>query len=174
MSLPGSQRVAGTDGNDFSHRERVAEHYKISVETKPRFRLCIYLHFGVALLVIAQLLSVHFELFPNLNIPKPDPWEYVWLLTLIPSIAGLLSMKKNDVWLMNIFFRGTVLLGLSTIMTAIIFNLSDLFTLASLTKISVIISYVFLIVMVQIHAISLYMANILLHSWQQNKSTKKN
>ena len=83
-------------------------------------------------------------------------------------------MKKNDVWLMNIFFRGTVLLGLSTIMTAIIYNLSDLFTLASLTKISVIISYVFLIVMVQIHAISLYMANILLHSWQQNKSTKKN
>lgn len=174
MSLPGSQRAVGTDGNDFSHRERVADHYKISVETKPRFRSLIFLHFGLALLVIVQFLTYHLDLLPKSNIPKPDPWEYIWLLTLIPSISGLLSLKKNDVSLMKIFFRGTVLLGLGTIMTAIIFNLSDLFTIASLKQTSVVISYIFLIIMVQIHAISLYMANILLHSWQQNKSTKKN
>ncbi|CAF1511010.1 unnamed protein product, partial [Rotaria sordida] len=28
MSLPGSQRVTGTDGSDFQHRERVATHYR--------------------------------------------------------------------------------------------------------------------------------------------------
>ena len=45
MSLPGSQRIVGTDGSDFQHRERIATHYRISAETKTRLRLLIYLHF---------------------------------------------------------------------------------------------------------------------------------
>ena len=37
-------------------------------------------------------------------------------------------MNRNHVFLMKIFFRGTVTFGLGTIMTTIILNLSNLFT----------------------------------------------
>ena len=90
---------------------------------------------------------------------------------------------------MKVFFRGTVIFGLGTIMTTIIFNLSNLFTFNKLKHNHqleevepqtflgfplLVLWYIFLIIMVQIHVFSLYMANVLLHSWQQYKSTKHN
>ncbi|CAF1552487.1 unnamed protein product [Rotaria magnacalcarata] len=189
MSLPGSQRVAGTDGSDFHHRERIAEHYRVSIETKPRLRILIYLHFVLALLVLFQLVTYHVPLIKTVKTPRPHLWQYIWIMTILPSICGLLSMNKNHLFLMKLFFRGTVTLGLGTIMTTIILNLSDLFTFKKLKSNHhldevepqtflgfplLILWYIFLIIMVQIHAFSLYMANILLHSWQQYKSTKRN
>ena len=188
MSLPGSQRVAGTDGSDFQHRERIAQHYHTSLESKSRLRLLIYLHFGLALLVLFQVVTYHLPLISSFNTPRPHLWQYIWLLTLIPSICGLISMKKNHIFLMKVFFRGTVTFGLGTIMTTIIFNLSDLFTYNKLKTNNqlddvepqtfrgfplLVLWYIFLIIMVQIHAFSLYMANVLLHSWQQYKSNKQ-
>jgi len=98
-------------------------------------------------------------------------------------------MNKNHILLMKIFFRGTVTFGLGTIMTTIIFNLADLFTYKKLKTNQqlddvesqtflgfplLVLWYIFLIIMVQIHAFSLYLANLLLHSWQQYKPIKKN
>lgn len=188
MSLPGSQRVEGTDGNDFEHRERVATHYRVSAETKIRLRLLIYLHFVLALLVFFQILTYHLPLIPTITTPRPHLWQYVWLLTVIPSLCGLLAMNRNHVFLMKVFFRGTVTFGLGTIMTTIILNLSDLFTYKKLKTNHqleevepqtfhgfplLVLWYIFLIIMVQIHAFSLYMANVLLHSWQQYKPNKQ-
>jgi hypothetical protein len=185
MSLPGSQRVAGTDGSDFQHRERIATHYHVSLETKSRLRLLIYLHFVLALLVLFQIITYHLPLITTIKTPQPHLWQYIWLLTIIPSICGLISMNKNHIFLMKIFFRGTVTFGLGTIMTTIILNLSDLFTYNKLKANHqladvepqifhgfslLVLWYIFLIIMVQIHAFSLYMANVLLHSWQQHKS----
>jgi len=189
MSLPGSQRVAGTDGSDFQHRERIAPHYRSSVETKFRLRLLIYLHFVLAFLVLFQVITYHIPLIKTMNIPRPHLWQYIWLFTILSSICGLISMNKNHIFLMKVFFRGTVTIGLGTIMTTIILNLSDLFTYKQLKTNHqlddiepqtflgfplLIFWYIFLIIMVQIHAFSLYMANVLLHSWQQYKSTKQN
>jgi len=189
MSLPGSQRVIGTDGSDYQHRERIAPQYRLSAETKSRFRLLIYFHFLLALLVIFQILTYHIPLITKFTIPRPHLWQYIWLISVLASICGLLSLKKNSILLMKIFFRGTVLFGLGTIITTIIFNLSELFTFKKLkTKHQLdeiepqtflgfpllVLWYIFLIITVQIHAYSLYMANVLLHSWQQYKSTKTN
>ena len=181
MSLPGTKRATGTDGNDFEHRERIAEHYRISSETKPRLRLLIYLHFILALLVFVQLITYHLPGLTTRKIPQPDLWQYAWLLTVIPSICGLMSLNRNDVFLLKIFFRGTVTLGLGTIMTTIILHLTDLFNYRTVNPQSptfhgfplLILWCVFLIIMVQIHAFSLYLANILLNSWQQYKSKKQ-
>ena len=185
MSLPGSQRVTGTDGSDFQHRERIAEHYRVSIETKPRLRLLIYLHFVLALLVFAQIITYHIPLIKTFKTPQPHLWQYVWLITIIPSICGLISMHKNHIFLMKVFFRGTVLFGLGTIMTTIILNLSDLIAyIKSETNGTesqmflgvplLLFWYIFLIIMIQIHAFGLHMANVLLHSWGQKKSTKRN
>ena len=189
MSLPGSQRVTGTDGSDFQHRERVASHYHVSVETKSRLRVLIYLHFLLAFLVLFQVVTYHVPLITTLTTPRPHLWQYAWLMTIIPSVCGLMAINKNDVRLMKVFFRGTVLFGLGTIMTTIILNLSELFTFNKLKQNHqldnvepqtflgfplLVLWYIFLIITVQIHAFSLYMANVLLRSWQQYKSTKQN
>ncbi|CAF0849256.1 unnamed protein product [Adineta steineri] len=189
MSLPGSQRIAGTDGSDFQHRERIAPHYRISTETKSRLRILIYLHLLLACLVFFQILTYHLPFITTLNIPRPHFWQYVWLITVLPSICGLLSMNRNDSFLMKTFFRGTVIFGLGTILTTIILNLSELFTFKKLKTNHqleevepqtflgfplLVLWYIFLIITVQIHAFSLYMANILLHSWHQYKPAKQN
>jgi hypothetical protein len=189
MSLPGSQRAVGTDGNDYQHRERIAPHYRLSAETKTRFRLLIYLHFLLAVLVLFQILSYHLPLVPAFNIPRPHLWQYVWLLSVLGSIFGLLALNRNHVLLMKLFFYGTIIFGLGTIITTIRLNLSELFTFKKLKNNHqldeiepqtffgfplLVLWYIFLIITVQIHAYSLYMANVLLHSWQQYKSSKQN
>lgn len=189
MSLPGSQRAVGTDGSDFAHRETIASHYRVSAETKLRLRVLIYLHFVLAALVLFQIVGYHMPLITTVTMPRPHLWQYLWLVTIVPSTCGLLAMSKNHVTLMKVFFRGTVLFGLGTIMTTIIFNLSDLFTFKRLKSNNqldeaepqtflgfplLVLWYIFLIIMVQIHAFSLYMANVLLHCWQQHKSVKRN
>ena len=188
MSYAGAQRVTGTDGNDFKHRETIAAHYQVSVETKPRLRLAIVLQLLLGLLVFLQIVTHHLQARIKTRIPHPHLWQYIWLITVIPSIFGLLSLKKNHVQYMKIFFRGTVIFGLGTILTAIIFNLTDLLTFKQLKKNHqldevapetfvgfpvLVLGYMFLIIAVQIHVYSLYMANILLNSWQQHKGTKR-
>ena len=189
MSLPGSQNIGGTDGSDFHHRERIATHYRLSAETKTRLRLLIYLHFVLAFLIFFQIITYHLSFLTTLNIPRPHLWQYVWLITVFSSICGLISMNRNHVFLMKIFFRGTVTFGLGTIMTTIIFNLSDLFTYKRLKTSHqldeiepqtflgfplLVLWYIFLIITVQIHAFSIYMANVLLQSWQQHRPKKQN
>ena len=189
MSLLGSQCVTGTDGSDFQHRETIASHYRVSAETKSRLRILIYLHFLLASLVVFQVTAYHIPGLTKLDVPRPHMWHYLWLITIIPSICGLLAINKNNIFLIKVFFRGTVIFGLGTTMTTIIFNLSDLFTfqnLKSKKKLDdvepqtflgfplLVLWYIFLIIMVQIHAFSLYMANMLLHCWQPYKQAKRN
>ena len=189
MSLPGSQRAIGTDGSDYAHREHIATHYRVSAESKSRFRLLIYLHFLFALLVFSQILTYHLPLIPTVNVPRPHLWQYIWLVSVLPSICGLLSLNRNNVFLMKIFVRATILFGLGTIIITILLNLSELFTYKKLKNNHqldeiepqtflgfplLVLWYIFLIITVQIHAYSLYIANVLLRSWQQYKSTKQN
>ena len=187
MSLPGSQRAVGTDGSDYQHREQIAPHYLTSAQTKSRLRGLIYTHFLLALVVFSQILTYHLPSLTTLNIPRPHLWQYMWLISVLASICGLLSLNKNKVLLMKLFFRGTVLFGLGTIITTIVFNLRDLFifkklkTNHQLEEIEpqtffgfplLVLWYIFLIIAVQIHAYSLYMANVLLGSWQQYRISK--
>jgi len=44
------------------------------------------------------------HLMTTLNIPRPHLWQYIWLISALASICGLLAMNKNYVLLMKIFF----------------------------------------------------------------------
>jgi hypothetical protein len=44
MSSRTGPRASGTDGSDFSHREKVASHYKDSVKWKSKLKLNLSLH----------------------------------------------------------------------------------------------------------------------------------
>ncbi|CAF4130033.1 unnamed protein product, partial [Rotaria magnacalcarata] len=132
MSLPGSQHAVGTDGSDYQHRECIAPHYRASIESKSRLRLLIYSHFLLGFLVFVHILTYHTSLMSTLNVPRPHLWQYIWLNSILSSICGLVSINKNRIFLMKIFFRGTVIFGLGTIITTIIINLSELFTFKKL------------------------------------------
>lgn len=54
-------RAQGTDGSDFSHRERVAERYQMSAELKPRMKGVLYAQAACALACLALGLLVRFE-----------------------------------------------------------------------------------------------------------------
>ena len=58
-------RAKGSDGSDFSHRERVASHYKISAELKPKLKKVLMLQLLCAAMCLSVGLLVRFD-FPSL------------------------------------------------------------------------------------------------------------
>jgi hypothetical protein len=172
------QRTIGTHANSISSKDRIVEHYALNTQTKVRLQWLIYAHFLLACLVVCQLMTYHLSLVTVISIPRPHLWQYIWLVSLVPSIVGLMSMKSNNPFLMRIFFRGTITFGLAIITTTIVLNLNELFNYKRL-KVTrqfspptflglplLILWYIFLIITVEIHAFSLYMAHSLLNTWQ--------
>ena len=74
--------VAGTDGTDFQHRERVASQYAVSATNKYRLKVLVVLHY---LLGAAHLLRLAPSLL-DISLPAPTSLiELAWLLSLPAS-----------------------------------------------------------------------------------------
>ena len=58
-------RAKGSDGSDFSHRERVASHYKISAEMKPKLKRVLMLQTVCAAMCLSVGLLARYD-FPLL------------------------------------------------------------------------------------------------------------
>ena len=58
-------RARGSDGSDFSHRERVASHYKISAEMKPKLRRVLTLQLVCAAMCLSLAIVMRYD-FPSL------------------------------------------------------------------------------------------------------------
>ena len=56
-------RAQGTDGSDFSHRERVAEHYQMSAELKPKMKRVLYIQSVCAVTCLVLGILVRFDYF---------------------------------------------------------------------------------------------------------------
>lgn len=180
MSLSSSPRTVGTDGPDFPR--------STGPETKSRLRSLIYIHFLLAIVILAHLVTYHFSIATNFSIPRPHLWQYIWLISLFPSFCALLSFARHRIFLMKLFFHGTMIFGFGTILLTILVNLSDLLTYQRLkfnhrlNEIEpqtflglplIVLWYMFLIIAVQIHAFSLYLANSLLTLWQEFQLNKQ-
>ena len=98
MASRGGQMVAGTDGMDFQHRERVAGQYSVSASNKQRLKLLSVLHLVLGVVHNARLLPA---LLPGLaprplaDLPAPSELEYAWLLSL-PFVFMALSACKRS------------------------------------------------------------------------------
>ncbi|NXY39476.1 JAGN1 protein, partial [Pomatorhinus ruficollis] len=97
MASRGGPRAAGTDGSDFQHRERVASHYQMSVTLKSEIKKLIYTHVVLWLLLLAQMVVGHLKLLPHDQVAMPYQWEYPYLLSILPSLLGLLSFPRNNI-----------------------------------------------------------------------------
>ena len=86
-------RAKGSDGSDFSHRERVASHYKISAELKPKLRKVLMLQVVCAVMCLSVGLIVHYD-FPSLVCFS----GYMCGLPL-----AFLALKRNNATYINLY-----------------------------------------------------------------------
>lgn len=142
------------------------------------------MHLMLSAVVILQLASTHFKMLEN-AFPKPQYFEYIWILSLVASIAGYLSLSRNRIKFLKFYYYGHVLFGLAPILFIMLFNASDLWdfvqkktnnsTTSNSTSIPVIVIwYIFLFIAIQIHLFGIYFSRVLLKAWDSESSKNKN
>ena len=94
-------RARGTDGSDFTHRERVADHYTISATLKPKLRKVL----------LVQILSASLCLFIGLQLKYDIPSLMVFTGYVIGIPLCYLALKKNNASLINLYGVCCSLLG---------------------------------------------------------------
>ena len=92
--------VAGTDGTDFQHRERVASQYAVSATNKYRLKVLVVLHY---LLGAAHLLRLAPSLI-DISLPPPTSLiELAWLLSLPASLLAISAIRKSKPGQLQLF-----------------------------------------------------------------------
>lgn len=180
----GGARPTGTDGTDFTHREKVASRYETSAQTKTYIRFAIYMHFMLSVVIVLQVISHYFKqylpLFLTEIFPQPQYWQYIWLVSVLCSAIGYLSLNRNILSYLNVYYYGTLGFGLAPVLFTILFNATDLWQYVQTRETKnlfngfpiIVLSYIFLFVAIQIHLFGIYFARILLRTWKGSKKQK--
>lgn len=185
MASKGS-RVTGTDGSDFEHRETVAGRYKSSIAFKAKLRWGIFAHVALYLIMTMKMFNDFLDRFDilipavaELAIPKPLPWEYVWMASLLPSLFGLASLNRNRNVFLHIFIYGTILLGIFPILggmvswsTALLNYYHDHRTKDRfMGQPTVVLWFIFFACALEVHGYCLYCALNLRKAWDKTFKT---
>jgi len=189
MSSREGPRAEGSDGTDFQHRERVASHYETSAAYKLRLRYVIYLHLLLVALMMLRLGPAFFLLLnmqlPSvlhaLEMPPAQMWEFVWLMTGIASLFGLVALPRNRAFLIQQYLIGTVVFGLGPVFYGIFSLSGDLLdywdTRETQTTFfgfpAVLLWNMFLLIALQVHAFGLWFAWTLMGAWKSRGLVKK-
>ncbi|KAM4652825.1 protein jagunal homolog 1 isoform 1-T2 [Discoglossus pictus] len=181
MASRAGPRATGTDGSDFQHRERVANHYQMSVSLKSEIKKLIYAHVVIWLLVAAQMCVAHLKLVSHDVIAMPYQWEYPYLLSIIPSLLGLFSFPRNNISYLVLSMISTGLFSIAPL----IYGSMEMFPMAQQMyrhgKVyrfifgfsAVSVMYLVMVVAVQVHGWQIYYSKKLLDSWFTSTQEKK-
>lgn len=184
--------VQGTDGTDFGHREKIANQYRISAQSKSRLKACLFFHILLFFLMLAKLsadifdrLDIFIMELEELEVPKPLVWEYAWCCSLPFVFYGLSSLRRNVIRSMSIFITGNVVFALLPVLFSLVYYLKDFYQYIT-TRSSeglmlwqdypyALLWYAFSLVALQVHCFSLYFAHTLIAAWRLRGSgtTKK-
>ncbi|XP_075772462.1 protein jagunal homolog 1 isoform X2 [Pelodiscus sinensis] len=181
MASRAGPRPEGTDGSDYQHRERVASHYQMSVALKCEIKKLIYMQLALWLLLVAQICVSHLKLLPHDQVAMPYQWEYPYLLSIIPSLFGLLSFPRNNISYLVLSMISTGLFSVAPL----IYGSMEMFPMAQqlyrhgkayrfifgFSAVSVL--YLLVVVAVQVHGWQLYYSKKLLDSWFTSTQEKK-
>ncbi|CAK9304364.1 unnamed protein product [Gordionus sp. m RMFG-2023] len=163
-----------SSGFDYGHRERISEKYTSSVLNKSKLKACLYLHILLWLFILLKnieslldYVDINFppivEIYAN-RIPNPQIWEYAFLLSIVPTIFALLSLSRNNKYLLWSFIIGQSALGLLPLLGTAILNIPS-FKKYVYYRISPSFS-------LQIIVFSLYFSFKLLQFWKNNTNKK--
>ena len=102
--------VKGSDGSDWKHRERVADHYKRSVQYKSSYSFFTDIHLILfAGVIIVEYILPYITKHGNSSAPF---WQNLWLLSIVPVLIGRLALSRNNFTLMILFIIGILCLGI--------------------------------------------------------------
>ncbi|XP_059485701.1 protein jagunal [Neocloeon triangulifer] len=191
MASRGGPMVAGTDGSDFAHRQRVAAHYQVSSVNKNRLKYCIFFHYVLFFIMLAKLsadildrLDIFILEIEELHVPKPLWWEYIWCVSLALSFWGLAASRRNQVSTMQRYVIGIGVFGILPLLYAAGYYFSEAWAYISTgdkDKLFVwqgypyaILWYAFIIPAIQVHLFSLLFAYKLISAWKSRGSKKEN
>jgi hypothetical protein len=160
--------------------------FYLSAETKKYVKYSIHMHIMMACIIIV-LMVFHFgniylkETIEFPEVPKPQIWQFIWLASLIPAVAGYMSLNKSRLALMKFYYMGTVACGLGPVLITMALNASDLWDYALTKETSntfhdfpiIVLWYMFLFVVIQIHAFGIYFSSILIRIWSKDSAKKK-
>ncbi|XP_006639245.1 protein jagunal homolog 1-A [Lepisosteus oculatus] len=181
MASRAGPRAAGTDGSDFKHRERVASHYQASVSLKSEIRKLNLVHVLIWALVAAQVIVNYLSLVSHDVVATPYQWEYLYLLSIFPSIFSFMSMPRNNISYLVI---SMISAGLFCI-APLIYGAMEMFPVAQQLyrhgKIyrfifgfsAVSVMYLVMVIAVQVHAWQIYYSKKLLDAWFVSTQDKK-
>jgi len=189
MASKGGPVAAGTDGTDFSHRQRVAAQYQISAQNKSRLKYCIFFHYLLFFAMLAKLsadildrLDIFILEIEELEVPKPLLWEYIWCISLLLSFLGLAAVRKNRIKAMKRYMIGICVFGFGPILYAAIYYFSEAWQYISTGDADdiqlwqgypyALLWYAFIMLAIQVHSFSLLFARNLLVAWAA-RGTKK-
>lgn len=174
-------RASGTDGSDFQHRERVANHYQMSVSLKNEIKKLTYAHILLWVLIAAQIGVAHLKLVSHSLVAMPYQWEYPYMLSIIPSLLGLFSFPRNNISYLVISMISAGLFSIAPL----IYGSMEMFPMAQqlyrhgkayrfifgFSAVSVL--YLVMVVAVQVHGWQIYYSKKLLDSWFTSTQEKK-
>lgn len=127
--------VMGTDGSDFSHREKVVSQYHTSAKTKGYVSFLLYVHLLGAIIMLAKLSPAIFDYLDifilsleEQNIPKPQLWEWLWFGgSLVTFVIGANAIKTSRTGKIQIFGAIVLLLGVLPILWVLLMYWSDFY-----------------------------------------------
>jgi len=127
--------VTGTDGSDFSHRERVVSQYHTSAKTKGYLSSCLFVHLFGALVMLAKLspaifdyLDIFILTLEEQNIPKPLLWEWIWFVgSFIVFIFGGNAIRTSKPGKIKIFGALVLVLGVLPVAWVLLMYWSDFY-----------------------------------------------
>lgn len=175
MASRDGPRATGTDGSDFSHRQRVASHYKDSVQWKAKLKACLCFQLFLNLTVGGWIAAA------SSGLAKADPqtWELIWLLSVIPAVVGLASLPKNNIKQMYVCACGILVIGVGPLvfgacamLQEIFFNISRGRAPATQAWQNAPMKMAAVAFVIQFHGITLYYGNKLISAWN-SKGEKK-
>ena len=143
-------RASGTDGSDYTHREKIASHYQTSVALKSKLKYILCAQSLLAGLCLAVGIIVKYD--------------YCFLLCFSGYLVGIplayFSLKKNNVVFINTYGTACSMLGVFPMM----------FILYLSVWTGTIVRYRYLrllsaILVVVVNGLGMYMAKRLMHSW---------
>uniref|UniRef100_A0A8C2R6U6 Protein jagunal homolog 1 n=1 Tax=Capra hircus TaxID=9925 RepID=A0A8C2R6U6_CAPHI len=160
---------------------RVSRTWRISVTLKYEIKKLIYVHLVLWLLLVAKMSVGHLRLLSHDQVAMPYQWEYPYLLSIVPSLLGLLSFPRNNI---SYLVLSMISMGLFSI-APLIYGSMEMFPAAQqlyrhgkayrflfgFSAVSVM--YLVLVLAVQVHAWQLYYSKKLLDSWFTSTQEKK-
>ncbi|CAD5206248.1 unnamed protein product [Bursaphelenchus okinawaensis] len=187
MSSRVGPRATGTDGSDFTHRQRVSQLIKLSVQYKFYLKMLFVLHFLVLLAMWTKVgsefaikdLGYKSAFFEKLDLPSAYPWEYVWCTSFVCIVIGLLSFNHNKTKLLRIEYYAQFVLGIVPCSIGIGSLFPELIAYIQDPENSntptfngqfpmVIIWYIFFLISFQIHIFAIYFTYYLIGSWERD------